>query len=115
MTCQERKHDSGDDGPGPFPQQQALVLLSVSIVIMSLNIDVVVMINGYHHLMGRGAFIKEFHGSHVGHACYDCNVYASKICIYHEKLQPESNVQGIHILHTMKVSHASMMAQSRYR
>ena len=58
-----------------FSQQQALVLLSVSINVMSFNIDVVVMINGYHHLIGRGGrqFIRELHDSRVCRACNDYN------------------------------------------
>ena len=71
------------------PQQQALVLLSVSfdnIYYVIQYIDVGVVINDYHHHLrgeGGGAFIKELHDSHVGHACNDCN--GSSICIYHEQ------------------------------
>ena len=64
-----------------------------------------VMTNDYHHLRGEGGgvFIKELHDSH---ACNDCN--GSTICIImNRKLQPDSNVLRIHILHVMKASHAS--------
>ena len=58
------------------------------------------MINDYHHHLrgeGGGAFIKELHDSHVGHACNDCN--GSTICIYHE--QKTSACLRIHILYIM--------------
>ena len=77
-------------------------------------IDVGVVINDYHyHLRGEGGgvFIKELHDSHVGRACNDCN--GSTICIYHEQKTSawHVNVLRIHILHVMKGSHASTMAQ----
>jgi len=79
---------------------------------MSFNIDVVVMIKDYHHCMGGGGrpFIKELLDSPASCACNDCN--GSTICIY-TKLQSDSNVLRIHILHVMKGSLASTMAQSR--
>jgi len=74
-------------------------------------VDVVVIVNDYHYLMGGGGgpFIKELHNSHEGRACNDYN--GSTICIYismNRKLQPDSNVLRIYILHIMKGSHTSM-------
>ena len=56
-----------------------------------------------NHLWGGGcgAFIKEFHDSDVGHACSDCNNGVT-IANYHErKLQPDSNVLRMHVVHIM--------------
>ena len=68
------------------------------------------VINDYHHHLrgeGGGVFIKELQ---YCHACKDCN--GSSICIImNRKLQPDSNVLRIHILHVMKGSHAFTMAQ----
>ena len=68
-----------------------------------------VVISDHNHLReeGGGVFIKEPHDSH---ACNDCN--GSTICIImNRKIQPDSNVLRIHILHVMKGSHISTMAQ----
>ena len=58
-----KEHDGGDDGPGPEPISFNSKFGASINVIMSFSIDVVVVINDYHHLMGRGgrAFIKELH------------------------------------------------------
>ena len=82
MRLLTRKHDGGDYGPGPGPiplNSKLLVLLSVSI--NNIMSDVCVVINDDHHLRGEGggAFIKELHDRHVGHACNNCN--GSTICI----------------------------------
>ena len=81
------------------PQQQALVLLSVSID----NIYYVIQ----YRCWCRNQWLSS--SSQVVLA-NDCN--GSTIGMYHEqKLQPDSNVLRIHILHIMKGSHASTMAQ----
>jgi len=72
------------------------------------------MINDYHHhLRGErgGVFIKEVHDCHVGRGCNDCN--GSTICIYHKQKTSawHVNLLKIHVLHIMKGSHASTMAQ----
>jgi len=48
--------------------------------------------------------------SYVGQACIGCN--GSTICM-NRKLQPDSNVLRMHILHIMKGSYASIIAQSQ--
>jgi len=69
-------------------------------------IEVGVVINEYHHHPkgeGGGVFIKEFHDSHRGCAGNEGNGFT--ICINtNRKLQPDSNVLRIHILHVMKGS-----------
>ena len=89
------------------------MLLSVSIDNnMSFNIDVCVMtrvykllvvINDYrHHLRGEGSgvFIKELHDSHVGRACNTAMAPQFQY-VMNRKLQPDSDVLRIHILHVM--------------
>ena len=77
---------------------------------MSFNIDVAVMINDYHNLMGGGSKSSTI----VIQVVFAMTAMAPKfIYIMNRKLQPDSNVMRIHILHIMKGSHASTMAQLR--
>ena len=48
----------------------------------------------------HGTFIKELHDCHVGRACNNCN--GSIIILLNRKLQRDSNVLRIHVLHVNK-------------
>ena len=74
----------------------------------NINIDVGVVINDYHcHLRGEGAGYSSKSTTTVMYVMLAMTAMAPQLArIMNRKLQPDSNVMRIHILHIMKGSHA---------